>query len=91
MIVRYRRHPNVRVTALDQEGVALHLDTHRYFSVNASGLTLLDALAEPRTLAELGTALVSAYDVEQPQALETARAFIEQCLDRRMVVVVAGT
>lgn len=86
MIVRYRRHPNVRVTALDDQGVVLHLDTHRYFTVNATGLTLLEALAEPRSLGELGAALVAAYDVATPQAMDTARAFVDQCLERGMIV-----
>lgn len=87
MIARYRRHPNVRVTALDNEGVALHLDSHRYFTINATGLTLLEALAEPRTLEELGAALAAQYDVAAPEAVATARTFIEQCLERDVVVL----
>ena len=86
MTDKYRRHPSLRVTALDHEGVALHLDTHRYFSVNATGLTLLEALADPRTLDELGAALVAAYEVETSEAIATAQAFLEQCLARHMIV-----
>lgn len=86
MTGRYRRHPNVRVTALEHEGVALHLDSHRYFTVNATGLTLLEVLAEPHTLDQLGAALVARYDVTAPEAVATARAFVEQCLARGVVV-----
>ncbi len=89
MTVRYQRHPGVRVTSLDNEGVALHLDTHRYFTLNATGLTLLEVLAEPRTIEELAAALVARYDVEEPEAAATARAFIAQCVERG--VVVTGT
>jgi hypothetical protein len=84
--VRYQRHPGVRVTALESEGVALHLDTHRYFTLNATGLTLLEALAEPRTIDELAAALVTRYDVDEPEAAATVRAFIEQCVERGVVV-----
>jgi hypothetical protein len=85
---RYHRHPSVRVTALEHEGVALHLDTHRYFTLNPAGLTLLEALAEPRTLDELGAALVAEYDVATAEAVDTARAFVAQCLERSMVVAI---
>lgn len=88
MTTRYRLHASVRITALDSEGVALHLDTHRYFTINATGLTLLEALAEPRTSDELAAALVAGYDVGTPEAAATARAFIEQCLQRGVVVSV---
>ena len=85
MTARYRRHASVRITALEDEGVALHLDTHRYFTLNASGLLLLEALAEPRTLDELGAALVARFDVATPEAVSTAQAFIDQCLQRGVV------
>jgi hypothetical protein len=86
MTMRYRRHPSVRVTALDQEGVALHLETHRYFTLNGTGFALLDALDEPRTIPELGERLTAAYDVTVPEAERAARAFVAQCLDRGVVV-----
>jgi len=83
---RYRRHPSVRVTGLDDEGVALHLDTHKYFTLNVTGLTLLEAMAEPRSIEELGAALLAQYDVTEPDAVRTARAFVEQCVARGVVV-----
>jgi hypothetical protein len=84
-MVRYRRHPDLRVTALDHEGVVLHLGTHRYFTVNATGLTLLEALAQPRTLDELVAALVAEYEVAASEAADTAKAFLTQCQERGMV------
>ena len=49
-MLRYARHPDLRLTALEGEGVALHLGTRRYYSVSESGLDILEALAAPRTL-----------------------------------------
>jgi hypothetical protein len=83
--VRYRRHPNVRLTALEGEGVVLHLDDRRYFTVNATGLTLLESLVEPRTMDELVEALVREYQVAAPEALATAQAFLKQCTARGVV------
>jgi hypothetical protein len=85
MSVRYLRHRNVRLTALEGEGVVLHLDDRRYFTVNATGLTLLESLAEPRTMDELVAALLREYEVAPAEALATARAFLDQCTDRGVV------
>jgi len=85
MTVRYQRHPNVRLTALEGEGVVLHLDNRRYFTVNPTGLTLLEALLEPRTMAELVQTLVSEYAVEAPEAAATAEAFLRECTARGVV------
>lgn len=86
MTVRYRRHPNVRLTSLEGEGVVLHLDDRRYFTVNATGLTLLDSLAEPRTMEELVATLVREYDVAAPNASATTQAFLKQCVERGVVL-----
>ena len=85
MTVRYQRHPNVRLTALEGEGVVLHLDDRRYFTVNATGLTLLESLLEPRTLDDLVSALVREYEVSPPEARATAEAFLAQCTERGVV------
>ena len=33
-VIRYQRHPDLRLTALEGEGVVLHLKERRYFTVN---------------------------------------------------------
>jgi hypothetical protein len=83
--LRYRRHPNIRLTALEGEGVVLHLDDRRYFTVNATGLTLLESLVEPRTMDELVAVLVCEYQVAAPEASATAQAFLQQCTERGVV------
>jgi len=74
---RYRRHPDLRLTALEDEGVALHLGTRRYYSVSESGVDLLEALVAPRTLEELVAVLTAKYQVTAERAAESARAFVE--------------
>ena len=87
MTRRYKRHPDLRLTALEAEGVALHLGTRRYYSVSESGLDLLDALLAPRTLEELAAVLTSKYDVSEAQATDSARQFVEQGVRAGVLVV----
>jgi len=79
-MLRYARHPDLRLTALEGEGVALHLGTRRYYSVSESGLDILEALAAPRTLAELVALVTAKYDVTVEQAEVTTREFLERGL-----------
>lgn len=82
----YHRHPDVRLTPLEGEGLVLHLLERRYFSVSETGLVLLEALKEPRTFGELVEGLLSASGVDRDTAAETTRAFLDQCLASAVVV-----
>ncbi|MEP6732391.1 MAG: PqqD family protein [bacterium] len=81
----YKRHDDLRLTAVDDEGVVLHLGSLRYFTVNETGLTILQELLEPRTLEELVKAVTDAYDVTPELAQETTRAFVERCVDAKLL------
>jgi len=83
---RYARHPNVRLTALEGEGVALHLDTRRYFTLNETGLTILEALKEPRTIDELVSVLMDKFEVAPGVASAAARAFLDHCVASELVI-----
>jgi hypothetical protein len=78
--LRYARHPDLRLTALEGEGVALHLGTRRYYSVSESGLDILEALATPRRIEELVAVLTAKYDVTAERAEATTREFLERGL-----------
>ena len=82
---RYQRHADLRLTSLEGEGVVLHLKARRYFSVNETGLTILEALKEPRTFQQLVDAILAEYDVTPAMAAETTRAFLDQCLASAVV------
>jgi hypothetical protein len=85
-MLRYARHPDLRLTALEGEGVALHLGTRRYYSVSESGLDILEALAAPRSLPELVALLRAKYDVTVEQAEATTRDFLEKGLSAGTLV-----
>jgi len=82
---RYRRHADLRLTALEGEGIVLHLKERRYFSVNETGLSLLEVLKQPRSFAELVAELVREYEVSEDTATETTKAFLDQCLTAAVV------
>lgn len=82
---RYLRHPDLRLTDLEGEGVVLHLRSRRYFSVNATGLTILEALKQPQTFDELVAAVLGEYDVSSEMASETTQAFLDHCLATAVV------
>jgi hypothetical protein len=84
---RYRRHADLRLTALEGEGVVLHLKERRYFSVNETGLLLLEALKEQRTFPELVDALLGEYEVSPETAAATTKDFLDRCVTSAVVEV----
>jgi hypothetical protein len=84
---RYQRHPDLRLSPQEGEGIVLHLEARRYFSVSEAGLTLLEALKEPRTFEELVEGLLSHDETDRDAAAQTTRAFLDQCLACAVVVV----
>ncbi len=86
MIQRYRLHADLRLAALEDEGVLLHLTERRYFSVNETGLAMLEAMRAPQSLADLVRVLTDAFEVTEDEAREAAEAFLERCLNASVVV-----
>ena len=85
MTTTYIRHPDLRLTAVDGEGVVLHLGSRQYFSVNTTGVTILEQLRSSATLADLVSAVTAEYDVSDDEATRTVRAFLDRCLDASLV------
>ena len=85
MSTQFRRNPEIRLTALEGEGVVLHLGARRYFTVTATGLTLLEALASPRTFDELVDAILTEYNVSREKAVASTRKFLDMCRDAALI------
>ena len=82
---QYHRHADLRLTELAGEGVVLHLGERRYFTVNETGLTLLNALEQPRTFDQLVASILEEFDVEADIAAKTTREFLDRCVDAKVV------
>jgi hypothetical protein len=85
MTTVYSRHADLRLTAVDDEGVVLHLGSLRYFTVNETGLTILQKLMEPSTIPELVKAVTDEYDVSDDVAEQTTREFISRCVEAKLL------
>jgi Coenzyme PQQ synthesis protein D (PqqD) len=85
MTTWFSRHPDLRLTALEGEGVALHLGARRYFTVSETGLDILEALTVPRTFDALVTTLTERYAVDAAHAAASVRGFLDRCLEAGLV------
>lgn len=88
--IRYRRHNDLRIAELQGEGVVLHLGERRYFSVNETGLAILEATSEPRTFAELVARVMETFEVGSEEAETTIRAFLDQCVSAKVILEEQG-
>ena len=85
MTTFYSRHPDLRLTAVDGEGVVLHLGSRRYFSVNETGVTILNAMTAPRTLAELIASVTEEYEITAAAAEQSVHDFLDRCRDAQLI------
>lgn len=86
MTKQFRRHDDIRLTAMEGEGVVLHMGERRYFTVTETGLVILEALKSPRTFEQLVEAITNEYDVSAEHAATSVQAFLDQCLKSSLVV-----
>ncbi len=84
-MIRYRRHRDLRLTRLDEDGVALHLGERKYVTVNGTGATILESLAEPRTVEELVAVLCAEYEVTPEAARGAVEAYLADCEQAKLV------
>ena len=86
MNASYQHHPGLRLTSVEDEGIVLHLDTRQYFSVNETGLLLLDALRRPQSAEELVGVLRARYEVTPEHARDSVLRFLSSCQGSELVV-----
>ena len=86
MTASYHRHPELRLTSVEDEGIALHLDTRRYFSVNESGLLILEALRDSRSADDLVGMLLQRYDAAPAHARSSVLQFLASCQAGQLVL-----
>ena len=82
----YRRHADIRLTALEGEGVVLHMGARRYFTVTETGLTILEALKQPQSFDQLVDAITNEYDVTREKAEQSVQTFLDQCVAAAVIL-----
>ena len=86
MTTYYRQHPGLRLTSVEDEGIVLHLDSRRYFSVNETGLLILDTLRRPQSAEQLVGVLLERYQVTAEHARDCVVRVLTSCEDSQLVV-----
>ncbi len=85
MTTHFSRHPDIRLTALEGEGVVLHLGARKYFTVSETGLSILEALKSPKQFDEIVQLITEEYDVTPDAANESVKAFVDHCVSAAVV------
>lgn len=70
--------------------VMLDLDAGSYYGLNEVGTRIWGLLAEPRSLGAIAADLHRTYEVEEHEAREAARTFLEELVGRGVVAVGAS-
>jgi hypothetical protein len=83
---RLRLSPHASVARLEGEAVVLHLTTGSYFSVNASGATLLDRLASGATRAQLVEGLAAAFGLSPEVAADDVASWLDRLRENDLLV-----
>jgi hypothetical protein len=82
---RYRRHPAVVATELSGEVVALHLDTKRYYTLNATASHIWQALEDTVDESALVGSVLAEFAVEEEEARAHVATLLAQMLEMRLV------
>jgi len=82
-----RTHPAVVFTPLDDnEGILLHLDTKRYYTLNESGCRIWQMAAAGRTAGEIARALTQEYAIDEADALAHTDALLHDLASEQLIL-----
>lgn len=68
----------ISTTLHDEEMVLLHLQTQRYYTLNATGTHIWRGLQEGLSIAEVSCRLEAAYAVTLPEAQQATLALVQE-------------
>lgn len=83
---KYRPHPDVISTRLDEEeAVLLSLETQRYYSLNETGSRIWDLLSGGRSIEEITEAITQEWAVDREEALNYVEEFLAELREEGLV------
>jgi Coenzyme PQQ synthesis protein D (PqqD) len=85
MVMMQLRQENLTWQVAGDDVVVLDLRGSVYLKLNGTGRVLWEALVEPRTAAELATALVEQYGIEDERAAADVSAFLDDLRRRDLL------
>jgi hypothetical protein len=84
---RIRVSPNVHAREFDGELILVDLQGGDYFGLDEIGGRIWSELAKGATPAEIASAMIGEYDIDQPTLLHDILALLTQLADRKLVEV----
>lgn len=81
----FTARPSIVSCELDGGTVLLDLDTSRYFGLNAVGLVVWEALAQPSTADELCRKVCERFDVSPQQCAQDVDRLLFDFMERRLI------
>lgn len=76
--MNYQPNPDVIATTLtDQEVVLLHIETHQYYTLNATGAQIWTLLSDQKSVAQISEQLTTKYSL----SLAEARGYVVKLLE----------
>jgi hypothetical protein len=83
---RFRPHPEVVDTALEeQEVVLLQLESMRYYSLNLTGMRIWQGLKQGLSLEEISRQLQAEFEVEPDRAEHSVLALVTELCEQQLV------
>lgn len=88
----YRQHPEVLTTPLsNEEMVLLHMRTHQYYTLNATGARIWSILASAPSVPQLSEALSATYALSPTEAQSHVEELLQQLTMEQLVETVEAT
>ncbi len=77
---------DIIITELDDnEAVLLDLKSKRYYSLNETGLLIYKGIQASLTLEKIIEQLISIYDLDEAQALDSVNTLISKLLNNKLI------
>jgi hypothetical protein len=82
--------PGLTAADLGGEAVLLDVNTGQYFGLNEVALRIFELVQEPRTVEEIGEALLVEYDVEPAVIMRDLDGFLHTLSQRKLITIQEG-
>ncbi len=76
--LRYRAHPAVIASDIGDHWALLDLDTSLYYTLNATGATIWDAIQSAATLDQILSAVTEQFAVSEPQCRADVETLLQE-------------
>lgn len=82
----YRLADNVSFTELDDEMVLLELTSGKYFGLNSTGCTMLQALLDGKSVEHSCELMAQNYQIDVEQVQKDMEDLMDQLIEQRLLV-----